>query len=73
MGMLRSSTDLWLWQIENNGAWRWDVGDLAAVYIWEHADPKRTITTGDFDWRLAMCTKPLQRPCIVETAIKIAR
>jgi alpha-galactosidase len=27
MGILKSEKAVWLWQIKNNGAWRWDLGD----------------------------------------------
>ncbi|SPN99064.1 related to Melibiase subfamily [Cephalotrichum gorgonifer] len=29
MGMLKSrdDTDVWLWQVENNGSWKWEIGD----------------------------------------------
>jgi alpha-galactosidase len=36
MGMVRrkDSTETWLWQIENNGSWRWEIGDFKDdVYV----------------------------------------
>lgn len=50
MGMLRSSSDLWLWQIENNGAWRWDVGDYDGHLFLGTCGPE----SNDHDWRLRL-------------------
>lgn len=34
MGMLHGKDDVWLWQVENNGAWRSEVGDCGkSLYI----------------------------------------
>ncbi|KAH8727244.1 glycoside hydrolase superfamily [Phaeosphaeriaceae sp. PMI808] len=36
MGMLydEATSDTWLWQVENNGSWKWEIGDWSAqVYV----------------------------------------
>ncbi|CAJ2511698.1 Uu.00g073230.m01.CDS01 [Anthostomella pinea] len=34
MGLLTSKNDAWIWQVENNGSWRWDLGDFEnGVYV----------------------------------------
>lgn len=34
MGLLSSKDDTWIWQVEHNGSWRWDLGDYEnGVYV----------------------------------------
>lgn len=52
MGVLkrRDGTDTWLWQVENNGAWRWDFSDFKDNIYLAVAGP----TGIDHDWRLRL-------------------
>ncbi|CAH0052000.1 unnamed protein product [Clonostachys solani] len=60
MGILKSKhdTDTWLWQVEHNGSWRWEVGDykdnlylvaggpVGVAHDWKLVlDPKQSFTT----------------------------
>lgn len=65
MGMLKrnDSRDTWLWQVENNSSWRWEVGDYKDnVYI-AGGGP----TSIDHDWRQKL--KPHQTFTSVPMAI----
>lgn len=51
MGMLKTSDDeVWAWQIENNGAWRWDIGDMGGRLYLVTSGPE----ANDHDWRLRL-------------------
>ncbi|KAH8694959.1 glycoside hydrolase superfamily [Talaromyces proteolyticus] len=49
MGMLkrRDDADTWLWQIENNGSWRWEIGDWKDSVYLAAGGP----VNYDHDWR----------------------
>ncbi|KAJ5776357.1 Melibiase subfamily [Penicillium nucicola] len=49
MGMLkkRDQTETWLWQIEHNGSWRWEIGDWRDDVYLAASGP----TSDDHDWR----------------------
>ncbi|KAE8382011.1 glycoside hydrolase superfamily [Aspergillus bertholletiae] len=49
MGLLKSTdnTETWLWQVENNGSWRWEVGDWKDNIYLAAGGPVET----DHDWR----------------------
>jgi alpha-galactosidase len=49
MGMLKKNdnTDTWLWQVENNGSWRWEIGDYKDNVYLAAGGP----TSIDHDWR----------------------
>ncbi|KAF7552773.1 hypothetical protein G7Z17_g4098 [Cylindrodendrum hubeiense] len=49
MGMLKrnDNTDTWLWQVENNGSWRWDIGDYEDNIFLAASGP----TGIDNEWR----------------------
>ncbi|TPX11550.1 uncharacterized protein E0L32_007761 [Thyridium curvatum] len=48
MGMLkrRDNTETWLWQIENNGSWRWEIGDYKDNVYLAASGPNAT----DHEW-----------------------
>ncbi|KAL4937833.1 hypothetical protein BDV06DRAFT_226578 [Aspergillus oleicola] len=52
MGLLkqRDNTETWLWQVENNGSWRWEVGDWRDSIYLAAGGPIET----DHDWRLRL-------------------
>lgn len=52
MGVLRSckGSDLWLWQVENNGAWRADVGDCGNSLYLATTGPEAS----NHDWRIRL-------------------
>lgn len=50
MGLLQSEDDTWLWQVENNGAWRSEVGDWGKSLYIATCGPE----AGDHDWRLPL-------------------
>jgi len=52
MGMLRATDglDLWLWQVENSGAWRSDIGDVGKSMYIATSGPD----ANDHDWRLKL-------------------
>ena len=61
MGLLynEQDTDIWLWQAENNGAWRSEIGDCGrSLYI---------ATTGpeasDHDWRVSLSSTETYTTC----------
>ena len=45
-----NGTETWLWQIENNGSWRWDIGDFQDNVYFAASGPNRN----DHDWRLKL-------------------
>ncbi|PMD16907.1 glycoside hydrolase family 36 protein [Hyaloscypha hepaticicola] len=49
MGMLKKNdkTDTWLWQVENNASWRWEIGDYKDNVYLAAGGP----TSIDHDWR----------------------
>ncbi|GMG08834.1 unnamed protein product [Aspergillus oryzae] len=49
MGLLKrtDNTETWLWQVENNGSWRWEVGDWKDSVYLAAGGPVET----DHDWR----------------------
>lgn len=49
MGMLkrRDRSETWLWQIESNGSWRWDIGDFEDNVYVALSGPN----SNDHDWR----------------------
>ena len=52
MGMVkrRDGSETWLWQIENNGSWRWDIGDFQDNVYFAASGPN----SNDHDWRLKL-------------------
>jgi alpha-galactosidase len=54
MGILRSNdnSDLWLWQVENNGAWRSDIGDCGNSLYIATSGPEAS----GHDWRLSLAS-----------------
>ncbi|KAF7592258.1 hypothetical protein BBP40_000460 [Aspergillus hancockii] len=52
MGLLKriDSAETWLWQVENNGSWRWEVGDWKDSVYLAAGGPVET----DHDWRQAL-------------------
>lgn len=52
MGMLkrRDNRDTWLWQVENNGSWRWEIGDYKDSVYLAATGPEEY----DHDWRLEL-------------------
>jgi alpha-galactosidase len=52
MGLLvdEEGEEVWAWQIENNGAWRWDVGDYNGQLYIATSGPEAV----DHDWRLKL-------------------
>ncbi|KAF7561572.1 hypothetical protein G7046_g2587 [Stylonectria norvegica] len=52
MGMLkrRDGGETWLWQVENNGSWRWDIGDYEDNVFLAASGPNNI----DHDWRQAL-------------------
>ncbi|KAH3279266.1 hypothetical protein KXW55_009110 [Aspergillus fumigatus] len=49
MGLLKhvSGKDTWLWQVENNGSWRWEIGDWKDSIYLAAGGPVET----EHDWR----------------------
>ncbi|KAL3458767.1 glycoside hydrolase superfamily [Aspergillus heterothallicus] len=49
MGLLkrRDNAETWLWQVENNGSWRWEIGDWKDSVYLAAGGPIET----DHDWR----------------------
>ncbi|KAL2795233.1 glycoside hydrolase superfamily [Aspergillus keveii] len=49
MGLLkrRDNAETWLWQVENNGSWRWEIGDWKDSVYLSAGGPIET----DHDWR----------------------
>lgn len=49
MGLLkrRDNAETWLWQVENNGSWRWEIGDWKDSVYLAAGGPVET----DHDWR----------------------
>jgi alpha-galactosidase len=49
MGMLkkRDQTETWLWQVEHNGSWRWEIGDWHDDIYLAASGP----TSDDHDWK----------------------
>ncbi|KAL4914638.1 glycoside hydrolase superfamily [Aspergillus aurantiobrunneus] len=49
MGLLkrRDNAETWLWQVENNGSWRWEIGDWKDSVYLAAGGPMET----DHDWR----------------------
>ncbi|KAL4888883.1 glycoside hydrolase superfamily [Aspergillus ambiguus] len=49
MGLLkrRDNMETWLWQVENNGSWRWEIGDWKDSVYLAAGGPVET----DHDWR----------------------
>ncbi|KAL4925219.1 putative Melibiase subfamily [Aspergillus undulatus] len=52
MGILkrRDNAETWLWQVENNGSWRWEIGDWRDSVYLAAGGPIET----DHDWRLRL-------------------
>ncbi|KAJ0423256.1 glycoside hydrolase superfamily [Aspergillus carlsbadensis] len=52
MGLLkrRDNAETWLWQVENNGSWRWEVGDWKDSVYLAAGGP----IEADHDWRLRL-------------------
>ncbi|KAL2812296.1 glycoside hydrolase superfamily [Aspergillus granulosus] len=53
MGLLkrRDNAETWLWQVENNGSWRWEIGDWKDSVYLAAGGPIET----DHDWRQRLC------------------
>lgn len=53
MGMLKATkgTDTWLWQVENNGSWRWEIGDYKDDIYVAVTGP----TAFNHDWKECLC------------------
>lgn len=49
MGMLKrlDGSETWLWQVENNGSWKWELGDFHGQLYLGASGP----TSNDHDWR----------------------
>ncbi|KAL6242119.1 hypothetical protein RBB50_011031 [Rhinocladiella similis] len=65
MGMLkkRDGQDTWLWQIENNGSWRWELGDFKEDIYVAISGPN------DFNHSWKECLEPEQSFTTVPCAI----
>ncbi|KAL2832330.1 glycoside hydrolase superfamily [Aspergillus pseudoustus] len=52
MGLLKrhDNAETWLWQVENNGSWRWEIGDWKDSVYLAAGGPIET----DHDWRLKL-------------------
>ncbi|KAL4812419.1 glycoside hydrolase superfamily [Aspergillus spinulosporus] len=52
MGLLkrRDNGETWLWQVENNGSWRWEIGDWRDSVYLAAGGPVET----DHDWRMTL-------------------
>ncbi|KAN0109979.1 glycoside hydrolase family 36 protein [Hyaloscypha variabilis] len=55
MGMLKrnDNTETWLWQVENNASWRWEIGDYKDNVYLAAGGP----TSIDHDWRQTLAPR----------------